>query len=286
MKVEELMTANPVTLNLSDKIQKLVELYLKHKIGSVVIVDNSKEPVQIITLRDLPKIFFLQPPPKNISETLEKLFKNKKSLITISSEKAFSEALNLMKQCNISHLPVINKNKKLSGILSLKDIIKKFPEIIYIDPLTGVHNRAYLDFLKTKLKRLKSSTTVLMIDLDNFKNLNDIYGHLIGDSILKKSAQTLRNNIKASDDIIRYGGEEFVVIAYRCDFIESKKLGERLRKSIEKIKFKNIPELKITVSIGIAPYEPKEDISEAIQKADRAMYKAKMLGKNRVEIWE
>ncbi len=285
MKVKELMISNPITLNFFDKIQNLVKLYVKHKIGSIIITNNNNEPVQIITLRDLPKIFFLQPPPETIGETLEKLNKNKTSLITIFSSASFHEALYLMKKFDISHLPVINKNNKLVGILSLKDIIKKFPEIVYIDPLTGIHNRAYLNFLKTKLKRLKSSAAVLMIDLDNFKDINDIYGHSTGDIVLKKVAQILRNNIKTTDELIRYGGEEFVIIAYRCGFIESKNLGERLRKSIEKIKLKNMPEIIITASIGITPYNPKEEISESIEKADRAMYKAKKLGKNRVEFY-
>ncbi|MGC9045888.1 MAG: diguanylate cyclase [Thermodesulfovibrio sp.] len=285
MKVKELMTSCPVTLNLHSKIQDLLKIYLKHSIGSVVVVDEDKKPIQIITLRDLPKIFYLQPSPENISETLKKLNKDKNSLITISSENSFNEALYLMKQFNISHLPVVDTNKKLSGILSLKDIIKNFPEVIWIDPLTGIHNRAYLDFLKTKLKRLKTPTTLLMIDLDNFKDINDSYGHLIGDNVLKKVAQTLRNNIKTTDELIRYGGEEFIVIAYRCDFVEGKALGERLRKAIEKLKFEKNPDLKITVSIGVSQYEPNEKISKNIEKSDKALYKAKMLGKNRVEAY-
>ncbi len=285
MKVKELMTSCPVTLNLHSKIQDLLKIYLKHSIGSVVVVDEDKKPIQIITLRDLPKIFYSQPSPENISETLKKLNKDKNSLITISSENSFNEALYLMKQFNISHLPVVDTNKKLSGILSLKDIIKNFPEVIWIDPLTGIHNRAYLDFLKTKLKRLKTPTTLLMIDLDNFKDINDSYGHLIGDNVLKKVAQTLRNNIKITDELIRYGGEEFIVIVYRCGFVEGKALGERLRKAIEKLKFEKNPDLKITVSIGVSQYEPNEKISKNIEKSDKALYKAKMLGKNRVEAY-
>ncbi|WP_353684228.1 GGDEF domain-containing protein [Thermodesulfovibrio sp. 3907-1M] len=285
MKVKEIMSSCPITLNLSNKIQELLKLYLKHTIGSVVIVDDNKRPFQIITLRDLPKIFFFQPPPENISELLKKLNKEQNQLITIFSENSLNTALYMMKQFNISHLPVVDKNRKLSGILSLKDIIKKFPEIVYIDPLTETHNRGYLNFLKTKLKRLKSPTAILMIDLDNFKNINDMYGHPTGDIVLKKVAQTLRNNIKTTDELIRYGGEEFVIIAYRCGFIESKNLGERLRKSIKKIKLKNMPEITITASIGIASYNPEKEISEIIEQADRAMYKAKKLGKDRVEFY-
>jgi diguanylate cyclase (GGDEF)-like protein len=125
-----------------------------------------------------------------------------------------------------------------------------------------------------------------MVDIDNFKNINDTYGHVIGDRVLKNLAKILRKNVKITDEVIRYGGEEFLVIAYRCDFEEGKKLGERLRKKIEAIKFKDFPELKITVSIGIFIYEPGDDLLDAIQKADNAMYEAKRLGKNRVCVYK
>jgi diguanylate cyclase (GGDEF)-like protein len=126
-----------------------------------------------------------------------------------------------------------------------------------------------------------------MIDIDNFKEINDTFGHVVGDKVLKKLAQTLRKNVKITDEVIRYGGEEFLIIAYRCDLEEGKILAERLRRKIEDIKFnKRDPKFKITVSIGLSIYEPQEDLLTAIEKADKAMYKAKQRGKNRVEVFE
>lgn len=286
MKVRDLMQPDPITLKLDDKLQNLVDKFSTYEIGSVIIINEKREPFQIITLRDIAKICFLQFFPSSIAEVLKALNKNKDSLITIYHLEAFIEALNLMKKFNISHLPVVNKNNKLVGILSLRDIIKTVPEIIYLDPLTEVNNRSYLDLLKTKLKRIRGCVSVLMVDIDNFKNINDTYGHTIGDKVLKRVAQTLRKNIKITDEIIRYGGEEFLIIAYRCSLEEGKKLGERLRKKIEKIKFKDIPGLRTTVSIGITSYKPKKELLEVVEEADKAMYQAKKLGKNRISVYQ
>ncbi len=284
MKVKEIMNPNPITLSLNDKLYNLIKIFSRQGIGSVIIT-NKEKPFQILTLRDITKICFLESFPSNISEVLKLLNKTETSLITIYQNQSFIEAISLMKKFDISHLPVINKREKLVGILSLRDILKKVPEIVYIDSLTQVYNRSYLEFLKTKLKRIKSPVSILMIDLDDFKKLNDKYGHLIGDKVLKKVAQTLRKNIKTSDEVIRYGGEEFLIIAYRCNLEEGKNLGERLRKKIERIRFKGIPGLKTTISIGVTNYEPKLELLENIKKADKAMYQAKKAGKNRTEIF-
>ncbi len=286
MKVKEIMTPNPITLELENSIQDLISLFRNYDIGSVIIVNIKKEPYQIITLKDLTKICFVNLFPGTISEVLKKLNKSKNSLITIYHNEPYIEALALMKKNNISHLPVINKRNKLVGILSIRDIARTFPEVIYLDPLTEVYNRSYLELIRTKLKKINGPAVFLMIDIDNFKDINDNFGHLVGDKVLKRLAHTLRKNVKITDEVIRYGGEEFLVIAYRCCLEEGEKLGERLRKKVEAMRFKALSKLKITVSVGVAIYEPKEDFLDTIQKADEAMYKAKKLGKNRVFVYK
>ncbi len=286
MKVKDIIRTNPVTLKPDNTIQDLIKCFSNCEIGSVIIVDKNNEPINIITLRDLPKIFLIQPSPSYIEDILKALGKTKSSLITISANKSFTEALSLMNRFNISHIPVISNKHKLIGILSLKDIVKSVPEVIYLDPLTEVNNRLYLDLVRQKLKKSKGSVSVLMIDIDNFKNVNDTYGHLVGDIVLKNVAKTIKNNVKISDEVIRYGGEEFLVIAYRCDLKTGKIVAERLRKKVEKIKIKGYPDIHITVSIGVACHHPGDDLFSTIEKADKAMYQAKRLGKNRVELWE
>jgi diguanylate cyclase (GGDEF)-like protein len=287
MRVKDIMKSNPIILTLQNNLRDLISVFKDNEVGSVIIVDQKKEPYQIITLRDLSRICFLNLPTDSILEALKELNKDKASLITVSPNAPYLEALSLMKEFSISHLPVVNQKKKLIGILSIRDIAKNFPGLFFIDPLTEVNNRAYLNIIKTKIQNISGPVTILMIDIDNFKNINDTFGHIVGDKVLKKLAQILRKNIKITDEVIRYGGEEFLIIAYRCDLEEGKILAERLRRKIEDIKFnKRDPKFKITVSIGLSIYEPQEDLLTAIEKADKAMYKAKQKGKNRVEVFE
>ncbi|MCD6489775.1 MAG: GGDEF domain-containing protein [Thermodesulfobacterium sp.] len=284
MRVKDVMKADPVTLKLDDRIEDIFEAFKKYDIGSVIIVEKEK-PFQIITLRDLPRICYLNLYSNFISNVLKVLDKNRDSLITVYYNKSFFDALGLMNKFKISHLPVVDRRKRLVGILSIRDIAKKFPDIFYIDPLTKVNNRAFLNLLSHRLSKVNSSVSFLMIDIDNFKNINDKFGHVIGDKVLQKLGKVLRSNVKITDEVIRYGGEEFLVIAYRCDLEDAKKLGERLRKSVEKIKMRELSGVKITVSIGISLYNKNEDVLEVIEQADRAMYEAKKLGKNRVCIY-
>jgi len=155
MKVKDIMKPNPITLTLQNSLEDLIEIFRENEIGSVIIVDQKKEPYQIVTLRDLSRICFLNLFTDSILEALKELNKDKNSLITVSPNDSYIEALSLMKKFNISHLPVVNQKKKLVGILSIRDIAKNFPELIFIDPLTEVNNRAYLNIINTKIKKNK-----------------------------------------------------------------------------------------------------------------------------------
>jgi len=284
MRVKDIMKTDPVILRLDDKVEDIFEVFKKYDIGSVIIVEE-KKPFQIITLRDLARICYLNLYRSYIADVLKALNKNKDSLLTVYYNKSFFDALNLMNKFKISHLPAVDKRKRLVGILSIRDIAKKFPDILYIDPLTKVNNRAYLNLLRHRLNKVDGSVVFLIIDIDNFKEINDKFSHVVGDKVLQKLGKVLRSNVKVTDEVIRYGGEEFLLIAYRCDLEGAKKLGERLRKKIEKIKVRDLPGVKITVSIGISLYDKNKNVLEVIEQADKAMYEAKKLGKNRVCIY-
>ncbi len=283
MLIKDLMKRNPVTLDINQNFSELIKIFSSEEIGSVIITEEDGKIVHIITLRDIPRLIFVDPPPVNIPEVLKILNKNKDNLISIGPEDTFFEALNLMRKHNISHLPVVESDGRVIGIVSLRNILKSVPEIIYLDPLTEIHNRKYLSLVEIKLKKTKGHLNVLMIDIDDFKKINDTYGHLIGDKVLKKLAQVLKKNIKISDEVIRFGGEEFLVILYRTFLSEGMEVAERLRKAVENMEIEEIPELRVTISIGIACYRPGDELSKVIEEADRAMYRAKQKGKNRVE---
>lgn len=171
------------------------------------------------------------------------------------------------------------KNPKLIG----EAFIGKIAEIASIDPLTKLYNRQYL-FLKLKEElnrymRYETTFSILMIDLDNFKAINDSFGHQKGDEILSKFGNILEISKRELDICARYGGEEFIIILPHTDKNESYKIAERLRLIIiEKFQSENL-----TVSIGVSNCpECGKTIESIIKKADDSLYNSKRMGKNRV----
>jgi diguanylate cyclase (GGDEF)-like protein len=128
-----------------------------------------------------------------------------------------------------------------------------------------------------------------MIDIDNFKNINDSFGHLSGDIVLNKLAELFGNSIRCVDLIFRYGGEEFTILLPETSKGEAKNSAERLREFIEETQFNVLENKKatLTISVGIAEFsEDAKDKQGFIHCADQALFEAKRLGKNRVCVWE
>ena len=125
-----------------------------------------------------------------------------------------------------------------------------------------------------------------MIDLDLFKDVNDLYGHQAGDAVLAEVAQTLKKRIRASDILGRYGGEEFVVVLVAMDPEKASQIAESIRESIEELRISHAGKvMKITVSIGVATSAPDAkgvSLEKLLLKADLALYRAKREGRNRV----
>lgn len=284
LELTKLIDKHYISLSPEDRIENLIRAFNKEDTDCIVVLRENLRPIGIITLRDIPKIFTLPNIPKNVGEVLKVL--NKRELIVVSEDKDLLEIFQVMQDNNISHLLVVDEEFKLKGVICLKKLIKVFPELFFIDPLTGLQNRFYLNLIETKLKNLRGKAGVIIADLDNFKKINDIYGHGFGDKVLVEVARTLRQNIKITDEAIRYGGEEFLIVLYRCSLDSAKKVGERLRKKIEEIRFEDFPEVKVTASFGIAEFVGSKDLERVIEEADKALYKAKRLGKNRVEVFE
>lgn len=167
-------------------------------------------------------------------------------------------------------------------------LYKRVQELTIIDGLTGVFNRRhFLERLQEERERSKKFNypfSFLMIDIDHFKNLNDQYGHLVGDVILREVAKTLKENARQIDFIGRYGGEEFCICLTETDKEKAKLAAERFRKSIENKQMRAYDEnLKVTISIGISVFPVDcQDIQGIIDRADKALYQAKQAGRNRV----
>jgi diguanylate cyclase (GGDEF)-like protein/PAS domain S-box-containing protein len=161
---------------------------------------------------------------------------------------------------------------------------KQMEQLSVTDPLTKLFNRFRLDSVfKSELvrcERYKCELSVIIIDVDGFKAINDKYGHQIGDIVLKSVADVLRDNIRKADTLGRWGGEEFIIICPETDVTGATHLAEKVRKAVEAHKFAMVS--KVTCSLGVAGYEPGFDESIMIKYADQALYKAKQHGRNRV----
>jgi diguanylate cyclase (GGDEF)-like protein len=158
------------------------------------------------------------------------------------------------------------------------------------DGLTGLFNRAHWELcLKQEFDALSVSSqpsSLVIFDIDHFKRVNDNYGHSAGDDVIRRTAAMLRKTARQSDLCGRYGGEEFTVILPETNGEEAKTVAQRIRASLESEKFRPIPNknAKITISIGVTQYFPKEELSAFIRRADKAMYLSKKNGRNRVSV--
>ncbi len=161
------------------------------------------------------------------------------------------------------------------------------------DELTQLYNRYYLEHEGKKeierARRYKYPLSLIILDLDNFKQINDRFGHTQGDRVLRKFARIIMSNIRRSDIAVRYGGEEFIILLPYTHIEDAEKIAERIRKTFESTKFRFDHEIaSITVSGGVATIEDGEDLFDLIDKADKALYYAKKEGKNKIwaQLWK
>ena len=197
----------------------------------------------------------------------------------------------LLRGCNRSeHSKLEILSIKLSMHIEKTILYEIVKQLSVIDGLTQVYLRRHLMFLlETEIKRLahkKKPLSILMIDIDNFKHINDEYGHLVGDHILRKLSGILCSNLRQMDFIGRYGGEEFIIVLPETPINVAEGVAERFRKAVMNSVFEIFHRKhKITISIGIGILKGKQRTVKAlVAKADEAMYQAKSTGKNRVVI--
>ena len=185
---------------------------------------------------------------------------------------------------------VLTMAQELEALITqLKSEKDKLEELAYTDPLTGLSNRRFfLEEMKRVLetaKRYKEPLSILMLDVDNFKRINDEYGHDVGDMILKQLAEVIRRSIRSSDIAARFGGEEFIVALPKTDEKGALMVAERIRQEFKKSKVKvDGKDVGTTVSIGVATLDEGYDLDRLIKEADEALYEAKRTGKDKVVI--
>jgi diguanylate cyclase (GGDEF)-like protein len=187
----------------------------------------------------------------------------------------------ITKPLNTSEIRLVVQRAVERFCLSSSDQEKEhYAQLALVDGLTGLYNRMYfkglMDFEFARLRRFSGNLSLLMIDIDNFKNYNDTHGHPAGDELLRKLAKLLKGSVREMDVVCRYGGEEFIIVLPQTDKNGAQIVADRMCKNAALY-------LPSTLSIGVATFPMDgKDIDSLIEQADLAMYKAKQTGKNKV----
>ncbi|MFW6067752.1 MAG: GGDEF domain-containing protein [Myxococcota bacterium] len=194
-------------------------------------------------------------------------------------------------ECQLRRGDQIKIGDTILKFLSGSDVEAQYHETIYrmtiVDGLTGVHNKRYLmetlDREISRARRHQRPLSLMMFDIDRFKQINDTLGHLAGDYILKEMAQAVRARLRPDDVVARYGGEEFAVVLPETATSDAMDIAERIRQLIDGHPFEFEHErIHVTVSAGVAELQEGMDVMQLVKAADERLYEAKRNGRNRV----
>lgn len=216
----------------------------------------------------------------NILKRLRELGLREGSIIELMSRDPFSKKLVIKIEHN--YLAI---DERLGDQIFVKPIINRYREIremLYYDPLTGCYKREAFEKILTKLIT-DPPCGVALADLDDFKFINDSFGHACGDFVLREIGQILVSNVRKQDLVVRWGGEEFLIYISRAPFDIAFKVCERIRKAVESkvILWKEF-KIKVTLSIGLCSVPPVRSFECIMELVDKALYRAKREGKNRI----
>ena len=316
--VSDLMTTSLKTVTPSDHLDLACRLMAENRISCTVVVnkDDPSRAVGIVTERRI--VSFLSEHP-----TLDPAHVLVKDLIgpqlfTINQDDNVINAMATCRDLHIRHLVVTNSHKELVGIISYTDIVDDtfadiskhialarehgdekpsqsmtdiMQELALKDPMTSIGNRRSMDLDLNQTWQLNQRYgrhfCLALIDIDFFKKYNDAYGHLAGDEALVRVVETIKQNIRITDRLYRYGGEEFLLLLPETSMETSNLVCERITMAVRDIDLshKDSPYEVVTVSTGIAGTEIAEEDHvdserELIERADRALYVAKASGRN------
>jgi diguanylate cyclase (GGDEF)-like protein len=313
-QLSAIMTKNVLTATLETPLGDVLSKMKKKKVSCVIII-KEQIPLGIITERDIVRLF------ANVCK--ESVWKKPVSLvmssppITISQTLTISSALSIARAQKIRHLIVVNEANELVGLVTQSDLSKEYlsalnaqweslersiqkrvsglesavkdlREMALEDGLLRIanHRAMKIDLEHTHAAsiRYKRIYSIILLDIDYFKNYNDFYGHPAGDEALKTVTSMFKQSIRSADRLYRYGGEEFVIVLPETDLSGACTCAQRLCFNITEMK---LPHEKstfnyLTVSGGISESKNKSSWQEVIETADKALYFAKQKGRNHV----
>lgn len=224
---------------------------------------------------------------KNMDGCLKDLAKVEKEGWTL--EEVMGLVRNMVKETQVIRQSTLSFNATLANaekeIAELRKQLEASQQEALYDALTGLCNRRYFD--EELAANMGSETlSLILLDIDHFKKINDNYGHLMGDLVIKAIAKKLQANCREGSDAFRYGGEEFAILLPNTNFKSARHRAESVRTAIEKINVVNKRTNEslgdITASFGVAQLKPKETAEAFVNRADKQLYQAKKLGRNRV----
>jgi diguanylate cyclase (GGDEF)-like protein len=281
---------------------------IKDIYDNIVIVDHLK-PIGILTTKDILKLIKCK---SNLNVEISNYMSS--PVDTIHKNSSIKEALEFVKEKHYKRVIVVDEEDKLVGVITQKELItlsysrwavlmkeyqnelseinnmlkdknKEYETIASTDSLTGLYNRRKFSelFLSSQLlmSQRDNKMSLIILDIDFFKRVNDTYGHNVGDQVLVQISLTLLKNLRNFDIVCRWGGEEFVALLPTASLENAQKLAEKLRDHVEKLDIDIVG--KITASFGVTEILFDESMQDAVDRADKALYLAKNSGRNCVK---
>jgi len=269
-------TATQNGLNLADLKKYLYEEYKEDELTDQIkeriarIIDNVKKEISNAS--------------QNISETLIA----QENLHLEDASNAYEE-IEKLKKINLSLK--MSLEKAMRNIDLERQSLEKIKVKVYRDSLTGLYLRDYLQIkLKENLyymERYGRIFSLFMIDVDDFKDINDKFGHQIGDNVLWQIGNLIKKNIRSSDIPVRYGGDEFVILMPETDINSAKKVAEKFTDKMSKVIFKKKDEeFRVTFSIGLTCVRKDDTLDSIMERVDAALYSSKQSGKNSITVFD
>ncbi|MGD9970457.1 MAG: diguanylate cyclase [Sulfuricurvum sp.] len=280
--------------------------YMNEAMGDCVIIQENAKAIGILTSKDVLRFI-----GENRSESVFVSEVMSSPVVTLEGKASISDGLKFLKEKHFKRIVVTEGEDHVIGIVTQQDLIsrtylkwsqlmkdhfKQFEEITQLlqqknrhlaklatkDTLTGINNRYMFVELFEKelalLKRQQMRLSLMMIDLDHFKSVNDRFGHNIGDYVLKRFSETVSMMVREADIFARWGGEEFVLLLRNATCEEAYRVGEKIRMVMETTPFEEVG--RITCSVGITELGGSDSLQSAIERADQALYAAKDNGRN------
>lgn len=295
-------------VNKDVKTEELFSDLLKNASDSVIVIEDSK-PIGIFTTKDVIKVIKQH---KDLSLSVSNYMSS--PVETINKNSSVRQALEFLKDKHYKRVVVVDDNGKMFGIISQKELIslsyskwvvlmkeyheelnqlnsslldksKKYERLASRDSLTGLYNRAkFLELYEASyeiMKQRENEMSLIISDIDNFKSINDGYGHNVGDKVIVEVSNILRETLRNIDIVCRWGGEEFVVLLPSVGLEGAMEIAHKLKDNINEAAIKQVQ--NITASFGVTEVRYNDDIDSVIDRADRALYLAKASGKNYVK---